>query len=195
MLDDMDVNQEPKGADLPTITPNGARWSVGGFLLGASVGGALMYVLDPDRGRRRRAMLRDRGTSMLRQGLAQAGQTAAQYKNRLKGVAAEARHVLDRGTPDDALLVARVRSALGHLIGEPGKVQVTASEGVVTLRGIVQQQEMTSCIDGIAAIHGAKRVENQLLGATPATVATSSVPGWMLGVGVGLGLLRILRGR
>lgn len=47
----------------------------GGFALGVGIGVVLMYVLDPDKGSDRRAMIKDKATSLGQDGLEWSGKT------------------------------------------------------------------------------------------------------------------------
>ena len=64
-----------------------------GLLLlgGIGLGAALMYMLDPDKGRRRRALLRDQLTSASNRASKALGRTSRDLSNRAQGVVAEAR--------------------------------------------------------------------------------------------------------
>lgn len=52
---------------------------------GVGLGAGLMYVLDPDRGRRRRAQLRDRTTHAVGEALDTLGKSGRDIRNRARG--------------------------------------------------------------------------------------------------------------
>ena len=66
------------------------------LLFGIGVGAALMYVLDPERGRRRRALARDKAVSIAAKTGDMVAKRSRDIANRAKGVAAEARSVFER---------------------------------------------------------------------------------------------------
>lgn len=63
-------------------------------LCGAALGAAVMYVLDPDRGRRRRALVRDKLYSAALQTRRNVYAKSRDLANRTKGMYARARHTL-----------------------------------------------------------------------------------------------------
>ena len=190
MLDQLDVqSQQTHEADHKSAT----AWKAGACLLGAGVGGALMFVFDPARGKRRRAILRDKSASLLNKGSKQMEITADRFSDRLSGLAATARHMVDLRRPDDEVLVARVRSQLGHLIDQPHDVDVLADKGVVVLRGKVGTGEAEVLVQGVGAIDGVKHVESQLLGAALVKPASVSLGLVLTGFGLAIGLVKLLR--
>jgi uncharacterized membrane protein len=129
----------------------------------AMIGAGLMYFLDPDRGRRRRALVRDKSrrlTNLVERGTAK---TKCDLANRRSGIAAYvASHVpFQSEIPPDYILEARVRSKLGRLVGHPHAVQVKANHGTVTLCGDVLAGEVGGLMKGIASVPGVSRVENE----------------------------------
>ena len=82
-----------------------------GVLGSAGLGAGLMFLLDPDLGTRRRAILRDKLISLFRLAAGAADKTSRDVKNRLYGtvVATQSRFSdADADTSDD-ILVERVR--------------------------------------------------------------------------------------
>jgi hypothetical protein len=57
------------------------------FLAGAGLGAGLMYLLDPQAGRRRRALIRDQAVSLAHQAQDAAGAVAEDAANRAQGLA------------------------------------------------------------------------------------------------------------
>jgi uncharacterized membrane protein len=134
----------------------------GKLLTGVIMGAGAMYLLDPDRGARRRSLLRDQGIHVghkLGDGLAA---TARDTRNRTLGVTAEFRRRFSRQQPDDEVLHDRVRSALGRLVSHPGSVTVTAFEGRVTLGGQVLEHELDPLLRGLDRVPGVREVQNEL---------------------------------
>ncbi len=134
--------------------------SMGAAILGAGA----MYFLDPDRGRRRRALVRDKAirlTHQMQRGFEKAGRDLA---NRQKGIAAAASAYIRfrPEEPPDSVLEARVRSRLGRLCSHPHAIDVTARQGTVTLRGDVLAGEVEELVHGISEIPGVRKVENEL---------------------------------
>ena len=77
---------------------------------GLGVGAGLMYFLDPHRGRRRRALLRDQlvaGVHTLGDAI---DTTSRDLSHRAQGVWAEGSHLIKHEEVSDEVLMARVRS-------------------------------------------------------------------------------------
>ena len=102
------------------------------ILAAAAVGALAMYLLDPDKGRRRRAIARDKAMSVVAQTQDVAGKAARDLSHRIDGVRANvARPFRERGTPDDLRLIERVRSRIGRVVSHPHAIHVGAHQGRV----------------------------------------------------------------
>ncbi|GGT01646.1 hypothetical protein GCM10010176_052190 [Nonomuraea spiralis] len=126
---------------------------------GACVGAVVTYLLDPDRGRTRRARVRDKGshaTHEVRDGL---GVLGRDLSNRGRGSAAAARYRLTGGSADDRVLHERVRAELGRHISHPHAVEVDVHERVVTLTGDVLAGEDERARQKVRRIPGVRHVE------------------------------------
>ena len=104
----------------------GTRGNGLGILGGLCIGAALMYFLDPDRGRRRRHLVRDQLVHAGRVSGDAVDATSRDLRNRARGVAAAARGRLRPGEADDAVVAERVRSAIGRVVSHPGAVTVAS---------------------------------------------------------------------
>ncbi|HEU5304532.1 MAG TPA: SRPBCC family protein [Gemmatimonadales bacterium] len=134
----------------------------GKLVRGIILGAGAMYLLDPDRGPRRRSLLRDqivRAGNKLGDGLSA---TARDTRNRTVGAAASFRSRFREEEAEDDVLQERVRSAIGRLVSHPGAIEVTASDGRVTLRGDVLTEELNRLIKGVERVRGVKEVRNAL---------------------------------
>jgi uncharacterized membrane protein len=136
--------------------------SRGAALTGLGIGAGLMYFLDPDRGRRRRARVRDRMTHSAHLGADAFGATSRDLANRARGMAARARNVWYGQTVDDAVLVEQVRARLGRLVSHPHAIAVKAVDGCITLRGPILQSEEKRLLYDVKRIPGVRVVENAL---------------------------------
>src|SRR6266508_6658571 len=86
----------------------------------AVLGAAAMYILDPDKGRRRRAVGRDKARSFIANAGYVIGIAAHDAAYRIYGFGARARRLFRRGgTPDDLLLIERVRATMGRVVSHP----------------------------------------------------------------------------
>jgi hypothetical protein len=132
------------------------------LITGAALGVCAMYVLDPDGGRRRRALARDKIIRLRTKTRRTAAVTARDVKNRAVGIAAEARGFIFGQETDDRSLEERVRSHLGFLVRHPSAVEVRASQGRMTLSGPVLADEVRQLMRGVRAVRGVMDVENRL---------------------------------
>ena len=83
------------------------------FGAGLGIGTCVMYLLDPDRGRRRRALLRDKLMLAQRKTGECIEVTARDVSNRARGIATNIQSKFTSDDADDAVIVDRVRSKLG----------------------------------------------------------------------------------
>jgi len=151
-----------QGADDNAFAPHSpsVRWPM---LSGLGLGAALMYFFDPNRGRRRRALLQDQIIHAGRRLRYAQRVTAVDFTNRSNGLWAEASRWLrtGRGIPDREL-TERVRAKLGRVVSHPHALDVTVRDGEVTLSGPIlmdEVQPLVSCVQGIA---GVRAVEDRL---------------------------------
>lgn len=128
----------------------------------ACLGATLMYFLDPDRGKRRRSLMRDRGIHtmhLIRRGL---GKSQRDLAHRSKGLVAEAQSHFHDGTAPDAVLQGRVRTKMGRVVSHPHAIEIAADDGIVTLSGPILADEVDRVLKCTAAVPGVKHVENRL---------------------------------
>jgi len=133
-----------------------------GFLLGAGIGAAAMYLLDPHDGARRRALVRDKATHYSRLARENLSGRIEDARHRSGGMMAEFRSQFRLGTPTDEVLLARVRSKLGHVVSHSASLSVTAQDGQVTLRGPILMSEVDDALMAVRLIPGVTEVINQL---------------------------------
>jgi uncharacterized membrane protein len=134
----------------------------GKLLPGIMLGAGAMYLLDPDRGARRRSLLRDRFVHAGHKFGDGLSATARDTRNRALGAAAELRSRFKQDQVDDAVLHERVRSAIGRVATHPSSITVTAFEGQVTLSGHVLEDEVDELISRVKQVRGVREVRNEL---------------------------------
>src|SRR5687767_12755463 len=132
------------------------------LFIGTAIGATAMYLLDPDRGARRRALLREQAVKASCNVRDFIDVAARDLANRGSAITERARSFIrpDEGTPD--VLVERVRSKMGTYWGHPGAIEVTASGGVVTLSGSVLAHEHKELLDAVRGVSGVTGIVDQL---------------------------------
>ena len=136
--------------------------NTGNLLAGAGLGAALAFMLDPNTGTRRRALVRDqlvRAGRKTRDGL---DATARDLANRSRGVTASTRSRFSREFVDDERLRDRVRAKLGRVCSHPRAIDVQVEHGHVTLRGPILAGEVTNVLSTISNVRGVSSVDNEL---------------------------------
>src|SRR5918999_197419 len=116
------------------------------LLAGGGLGAALALTLDPDRGARRRALIRDKFVRGTRTSVRAADATIKDMAHRTQGIWSEARGWVASEAVDDARLVERVRAKLGRVCSHPRAIDVDARAGEITLRGPILAAEMADVI-------------------------------------------------
>lgn len=133
-----------------------------GMLSGLALGMGLMYFLDPDQGKRRRALARDRFVGTINELSNTIEMMLRDAGNRLEGVLAEARGLVTQDDVSESQLVERVRATLGHYASHPRLIDVSAQRDRVVLSGPVLAREVDRLLSAVAAVRGVGDVENRL---------------------------------
>jgi len=121
-----------------------------------------MYLLDPDRGKRRRALLLNKAEHVSRVAVDAAGKTKRDVENHVHGLLAELDSFFSTEKITDEVLEARVRSKMGRIVSHPHAVRVTAHDGIVTLRGPILSDEVHKLLALTAGMSGVKNIDNRL---------------------------------
>jgi osmotically-inducible protein OsmY len=126
------------------------------------IGAALTYFLDPNQGRRRRAVASDRIAAFFRRRVRNGEQLAAQAE----GLAQKAKHLEEepKPQPDDVTLTRKVESEIFRDADVPkGQINVNAENGKVYLRGEVGEPELIKDLEKrTRKVQGVQDVENLL---------------------------------
>ena len=181
-----------------------------GFVGGLGLGAAIMYVLDPDRGNRRRAMAQQKLFRLAHLTVDTVEKGVRDLEHRAEGVIAEARCMVRRERVPDVVIEQRVRTKLGRVACHPSSIDVTASAGHVILSGPVLRGEAEHIARAVRHVRGVRGVEARLEehdssenipglqghcerpGDKPELLQENWAPGTRLVMG-GLGLALILR--
>jgi uncharacterized membrane protein len=127
-----------------------------------AAGAGLMYLLDPARGRARRAMMRDKAVSTAGETGTGLRRTGQYLRDSSRGLVAETRARFRNEVASDYKIGARVRSALGRVVSHPKAVWVTVVDGNVTLCGEVLAAEYPALLAAAKGARGVKSVIDQL---------------------------------
>jgi osmotically-inducible protein OsmY len=132
------------------------------FFAGLGVGAGVMFLLDPDRGGRRRALIKDKAVSLSHTSKDALDKTARDLRNRATGVIAETKARFSDGHTPDEVLVDRVKAALGRYPVHDRAVKVEADNGMVILSGDTLGDELGIILEAAGAVRGVKEVINNL---------------------------------
>jgi osmotically-inducible protein OsmY len=136
------------------------------FALFAAVGAAIAYLFDPQSGRRRRALLRDRSAGLVRRSFRRLGRAGRHVEAEAYGVSQKAQHLREepKPRPDDATLAQKVETEIFRDADVPkGQINVNAENGIVVLRGEVGTPDLIRDLEERARkVQGVERVENLL---------------------------------
>jgi hypothetical protein len=132
------------------------------FGAGLGLGTGLMFLLDPARGKRRRALLRDKCVWAARKTGEGFEVTARDLRNRTQGLVTGVQSRFSSGPVDDVVLVDRVRAKLGRIVSHPKAIEVTAQNGNVTLSGPILAEEVPELLACVNSVHGVNDVVNNL---------------------------------
>jgi osmotically-inducible protein OsmY len=132
------------------------------FALAGAIGAALAYLFDPDNGRRRRKLAADKAGKLVRR----AGQQALGAASQAQGLKEKATHrkEQEKPQPDDVTLARKVESEIFRGADVPkGKINVNVEDGVVYLRGELEQPDLIEDLEAQARkVQGVRAVENLL---------------------------------
>jgi hypothetical protein len=130
-------------------------------LAGVGLGAGLMFLLDPNAGRRRRKRARDRLVHASRRLTAASGAIARDLGHRTAAVPAKVRGLFRRSAPDE-IVEERIRSALGRVCSHPGAIDVICDGGRVQLSGAILERERRAVVATVRRVRGVKAVDDLL---------------------------------
>jgi uncharacterized membrane protein len=129
---------------------------------GLGLGAGLMYIFDPDRGRRRRALVRDQMAHVSRRLTRAMSATSRDLTHRVSGALAEGGNLFRREEIFDDVLAERIRARIGRSVSHPHAISVTVNDGHVILSGPVLAHEASRLLSGVSSVRGVKGVEDLL---------------------------------
>ena len=135
------------------------------ILFGIALGAAGAFLLDPQQGRRRRALIRDRMVRTTREAREFRDAAAKDLRARAQGLSAQLRlqgAALRRGPVSDDVLGERVRAKLGRYVSHPHAIRVTAQNGYVTLAGDVLAAEHGRLLQAMRSVRGVRDCADRL---------------------------------
>jgi hypothetical protein len=160
--------------------PHGPGW-VGTTMIAALTGAAgaiAAFLLDPARGRGRRARLIDQGGATVRRTIRQSGRALRTIRTTASGSMAAATHPGDGDTArlDDATLAAKLETRLFRDPSVPkGSINVNVERGIAILRGEVPDAEMrdrlaseAAAVGGVWSVHNLLHLPGQPIEEEPA---------------------------
>jgi hyperosmotically inducible protein len=132
------------------------------YALLAALGAAGMYWFDPAQGRRRRALVRDKIVSGLTDSRHASGALGRDARHRLQGVVARTHALIRAEDVSDEVLGERIRSALGRATSHADAIEVSCSQGVVTVRGAVLKHEHPRVMRAVRSAASVSEVHDEL---------------------------------
>lgn len=130
---------------------------------GLGIGAGLMYIFDPSKGKQRRSLARNKVAHLLTTTGDKIETASHHITHKTKGMLAEASHLFKSKEVIDDVLIARVRSKIGHVISHPHSIEVSTKDGRITLKGSVPANEFDSLIKTALSVRGVIEVIDELV--------------------------------
>jgi uncharacterized membrane protein len=132
------------------------------LVTGLGVGAGLAYFLDPGRGARRRARVRDTMAHTMNLTSRAIATTSRDAIQRTYGTAMAIRNRVRHDEVDEPVLVERVRARLGRVVSHAHPIRVAASGGTVTLSGPVLARDVPRLMEAVRRVRGVREVVDSL---------------------------------
>jgi osmotically-inducible protein OsmY len=136
------------------------------FIRYVGLGALVAYFFDPQSGRRRRALARDRFPALFRRGTQHVEKAALEVKSEAKAAKAKVAHRKEAEKPqaDDVTLARKVETEIFRDADVPkGQINGNAENGKVGLRGEVEKPSMIKDLEKRTKnVQGVVEVENLL---------------------------------
>ncbi len=129
---------------------------------GFSAGAAFMYMMDPDRGRRRRALVRDKTARTIHETERAIDKTTRDISNRARGIAAMARSILGDRYVDEDVVVARARAKIGRIVSHPHAIEIRSERGRLVLEGPVLEREYHALLAAARSASEGMEIDDRL---------------------------------
>jgi osmotically-inducible protein OsmY len=131
-----------------------------------ATGALIAYFFDPQNGRRRRALARDRIPAFFRTASKKAERVGGTATAQASAMKQKATHLKEeeKPQPDDVTLARKVETEIFRDADIPkGRINVNAENGKVVLRGEVEQPELIKDLEQrTKKVQGVQEVENLL---------------------------------
>jgi hypothetical protein len=140
------------------------------LITGIAIGTGLMFLLDPQHGNRRRALVRDKAKRWSKETGRALEKTGDALEQGYRQVAAGSRGAVEAvkritgraETATDRELEARLQSCIGRHSTHPSAIDVSVTNGRATIRGPILAAEAREVLECASAIGGVVAVENRL---------------------------------
>jgi osmotically-inducible protein OsmY len=130
------------------------------------LGALVAYFFDPENGRRRRALARERIPALLRRSTEHVERAGKGVSVEAQGAAKKIKHrkEAEKPQPDDVTLARKVETEIFRDADVPkGQINVNAENGTVVLRGEVEKPELIKDLEKrTRKVQGVREVENLL---------------------------------
>ena len=132
------------------------------FLEGVGIGMLAAYFLDPQKGGRRRAVVRDKVVHQAHRKREAIEVMVRDLQNRSEGMRHRVRQRFDHNEVSDDILIERVRAELGRHVSNFHSLQIACLDGVVTITGPILASEIQDCLWHARMVPGVKHVVNKM---------------------------------
>lgn len=132
------------------------------ILIGAALGSAAMFFFDPQQGRRRRALVRDKvvkAETCVRDFVDAGTRDLASRGSAIRGRIGSR---FTKKSATDDVIAERVRSKMGRYVAHPGAIEVSVAAGRATLSGAVLAHEHVELLEAVRSVPGIEDVSDQL---------------------------------
>lgn len=133
------------------------------FFTGLGVGAGAMFILDPDRGKRRRALVRDQVAHLATSSSEAVEKKSRDLRNRARGIIADTKALFASEPVPDEKLVDRVKTLLGRYPVHQRSINVEADNGTIILSGETLARELDTLLEAVRSVRGVKDVVNNLI--------------------------------